>query len=120
MFYPAKNGACESFHKKLTDKGRPNDLCKRCNRPRSDHPYAVITRDTLWCTATGRILAIKDMEDSHLLNCIRCFRGKSPEGTRVTPTDPVVRMEYLNVMANEAYRRGLALDPVDEDDPIHE
>lgn len=79
-----------------------------------------ITRDSIWRTATGRRIAIKDLEDSHLLAIIRCFRGMSPEGTKVNPTYPPRRMEMVNVLANEAYSRGLKLDDVTETEPVHE
>ena len=62
---------------------------------------------------------MRDMDDRHLLNTIRVFRNKSPIGTVVT-CDAVRRREWLNVMANEAYARGLSIDPVDDKDPIHE
>ena len=50
---------------------------------------------------------MRDMDDRHLLNTIRVFRNKSPIGTVVT-CDAVRRREWLNVMANEAYARGLS------------
>jgi hypothetical protein len=59
------------------------------------------------------------MTDSHLLNTIRVLRGKSPIGTTFK-CDDVLRREWLNVMANEAYARGLKIDDVDEKDPVHE
>lgn len=79
-----------------------------------------ITRDTLWRTAGGRVLAIKDMEDGHILNIIRCLRDMSPQGTQVCAGDLARRREWLNVLANEAYARGLQLDPLIEGEPVHE
>jgi hypothetical protein len=79
-----------------------------------------LTRDTLWRTREGQILRIRDMEDSHVLNIIRCLRNMSPHGTRVNAGDPKRRREWLNFLANEAYARGLELDPLTEDEPVHE
>lgn len=36
---------------------------------------APITRDTLWKTQDGRLVAIREMTDSHLLNTLRVLRG---------------------------------------------
>lgn len=41
-FQPAKNGVCESFQRQPLDTGRQIDLCKRCDRPRSDHASEVV------------------------------------------------------------------------------
>lgn len=79
-----------------------------------------VTRESIWTTATGRRVAIKDMEDSHLLNIIRCFRDMSPHGTRVAPTDPAMRRHWVNALANEAYRRGLTLEEPAAGEPVHE
>lgn len=78
-----------------------------------------ITRDSIWRTQTGVRVRIADMADSHLLNTIRVLRGKSPRGTTFR-TDDVRRRDWINAMANEAYSRGLALDDLDDNDPIHE
>jgi hypothetical protein len=59
------------------------------------------TRESLWRTMDGRVLAVKDMEDSHILNIIRCIRGMSPEGTKVNCGGPTRRREWLNMLANE-------------------
>ena len=67
-----------------------------------------LSRESIWCCMGGRLVVIKDMSDSHLLNTIRVLDGRSPIGTTFK-CDPVRRREYLNVMANEAYRRGLEL-----------
>lgn len=80
----------------------------------------LVTRESIWVTAAGRRIPVYDLEDGHLLNIIRCFRDKSPHGTKVYPRDPVRRREWLNVLANEAYSRGLTLEEVDEKDPVHE
>lgn len=66
----------------------------------------LFTRESVWTTRDGKRIAIKDMEDSHLVNTIRVLKGESPIGTRFN-TDPVTRRQLLNVMCNEAYRRGL-------------
>lgn len=79
-----------------------------------------ITRDSIWVTAEGRRIAVKDLEDSHLLNIIRCFRDMSPHGTKVAPLDVEGRMRWVNALANEAYARGLRLDDVAEGEPVHE
>lgn len=81
---------------------------------------AIVTRDSIWVTADGRRTPVYGLEDSHLLNIIRCFRDKSPHGTKVFPVDPIRRREWLNVLANEAYARGLTIEEVDEKDPVHE
>jgi len=79
-----------------------------------------ITRESLWHTADGRVIKIKDLEDQHLLNIIRCFRNMSPEGTRVYPESPTARRNWVNALANEAYRRGLKVDDLAEGEPVHE
>lgn len=68
----------------------------------------------------GKRIPVHELEDSHLLNIIRCFRNKSPHDTQVFPRDAVQRREWLNMLANEAYSRGLNLEEVDEKDPVHE
>ena len=83
-------------------------------------PVDAITRDTLWRTMDGRIVAVRDMDDQHILNIIRCLRNMSPQGTRVNAGPPSKRREWLNVLANEAYSRGLSLDPLTENEPAHE
>jgi len=79
-----------------------------------------ITRDSIWRTAAGKRIAVKDLKDSHLLNIIRCFRNMSPHGTKVFPTDPVQRRLWVNVLSNEAYHRGLSLEELTENEPVHE
>lgn len=79
-----------------------------------------ITRESKWRTQTGEIIRICDMADSHLLNAIRCLRLISPKGTKVSMSSSQQRRRYLNAMANEAYARGLELDPLTENEPVHE
>lgn len=79
-----------------------------------------ITRESIWTTATGKRIAVKDLEDSHLLNIIRCFRAMSPHGTKVAPTNKARRRAWVNALANEAYARGLSLDELTEKEPVHE
>jgi hypothetical protein len=79
-----------------------------------------VTRESWWRTADGRRVQVKNLENAHLLNIIRCLRDMSPLGTKVAPTDPVRRREWVNVLANEAYSRGLRLDELTEGEPIHE
>lgn len=67
-----------------------------------------LSRESIWRCMDGRRVAIKDMTDSHLLNTIRVLDDRSPVGT-VYKCTPERRRQYLNVMANEAYRRGLEL-----------
>jgi len=80
----------------------------------------LLTSDLIWRTAQGKRIAVRDLENDHLLNIIKCFRNKSPHGTQVWPSDSVRRREWLNLLANEAYSRGLSLEEVDEKDPVHE
>lgn len=86
------------------------------SQPRVDD----VTRDSIWRTKDGRLVAIKDMQDSHLLNVIRCFRDMSPHGTKVVAGDAARRRQWVNALANEAYRRGLSLDELTEKEPVHE
>ncbi len=79
----------------------------------------MVTRDTLCKTRDGRYIAIKDMDDHHLLSTIRVLRRMSPIGT-VFRTTSVKRRRWINAMANEAYSRGLSLDELDPSEPIHE
>lgn len=72
-----------------------------------------ITRDTAWRTRDGRLVAIRDMTDQHLLNTIRVLRRRSPIGTAFK-TSGVRRRRWINAMANEAYERGLSLDELGE------
>lgn len=67
----------------------------------------------------GHLIAIKDMEDRHLLNAVRVLRNMSPIGTKFKTSD-VSRRAWVNAMANEAYARGLQLDPLTEGEPVHE
>ncbi len=79
-----------------------------------------VTRDSIWRTKDGQLVAVKDMKDSHLFNLIRCFRGMSPLGTRVVTKTEARRHDWLNALANEAYARGLQLDDLTETEPVHE
>ena len=79
----------------------------------------IISSESYWTTRERQRVRVYDMADSHLLNTIRVLRGKSPLKTRWSG-DPVRRREWLNVMANEAYRRGLRIEEPDEKDPLHE
>lgn len=76
-----------------------------------------LTRDSLWRCKDGRTVRVKDMLNSHLLNTINVLRGKSKRGTEFKTTDER-RSEWLNVMANEAYLRGLTLDPLSDDERL--
>jgi hypothetical protein len=80
----------------------------------------VLSRESYWTTREGIRIHIYDLEDSHLLNIIRCLRGKSPEGTTMMTWDPIRKRDWLNVLANEVYRRGLTIEELDEKDPVHE
>lgn len=82
--------------------------------------HGEVTRESIWRTMDGQRIAVKDLADSHLLNIIRCFRNLSPHGTRVMPNAPTRRRQWLNMLANEAYARGLKLDDLTEDEPAHE
>jgi hypothetical protein len=79
----------------------------------------MIDRESLWCTRDGRPIPIKDMADSHLLNTIRVLRKMSPLGTTFKTTEER-RRKWVNAMANEAYARELELDPLTENEPVHE
>ena len=79
----------------------------------------LIDQQPEWRTMDKRFVRICDMADSHLLNTIRVLRGLSPVGTRHS-LRPARRMMWLNAMANEAYDRGLTLDPIREGEPVHE
>jgi hypothetical protein len=74
---------------------------------------------SFWRTKDGQRVRVADMADSHVLNTIRVLRGFSPHGTTVK-LDDVERRRWLNVMANEVYRRGLTIDGIREKDPVHE
>lgn len=78
-----------------------------------------ITPDSLWRTQDGKLVAVRKMGDRHLLNTIRVLRDMSPIGTQVKLTAER-RRRWLNVMANEAYERELEIDPLTEDEPVHE
>lgn len=82
-------------------------------------PPKPITRNSIWRTQAGKLVTVKDMDDQHVLNLIRCFRNMSPVGTRILGP-PAKRREWVNVLANEAYARGLQLDPLAEGEPVHE
>lgn len=79
----------------------------------------LIDRESLWKTKDERRVAIKDMDDHHLLATIRVLRNMSPVKTRVK-MDAVRRMQWSNAMANEAYARGLRIDETTDKEPRHE
>lgn len=72
-----------------------------------------ITRDSIWVTRDKKRVAIKDMDDHHLLSAIRVLRGISPIGTTFSTTDER-RRRWINAMANEAYLRKLEIDPLSD------
>jgi hypothetical protein len=75
--------------------------------------------EPVWVTREKRRIPVREMGDNHLLHTITMLRGKSPIGTRFICED-VVRRRWLNILANEAYDRGLAIDALDGKDPVHE
>lgn len=75
------------------------------------------TRDSQWRTKEGRFVRIRNMTDQHLLNTIRVLRDMSPIKTKFKTT-PERRRRWLNVMANEAYERGLQIDPLTEEEML--
>ena len=79
----------------------------------------VALRDPIWVTRDGLRVPVSQMDDRHLLNTIRVLRGHSPIGTTFR-CDDVTRRDWINVMANEAYKRGLLLEGPREGDPVHE
>lgn len=99
----------------MADYYRDLDLWRELEGEGSD----PISRTSYWVTKEHKRIRVYEMEDSHLLNSIRVLRGKSPIGT-IWSGDNVRRREWLNVMANEAYARGLSLEEIDDKDPIHE
>lgn len=78
-----------------------------------------LSRESIWTTKDKQRIPVYQMKDSHLLNTIRVLQGKSPLGTTWSG-DAICRREWLNVMANEAYARGLTIEEVDKKDPVHE
>lgn len=80
---------------------------------------AELTPDRIWTTREGKKIPVSQMSDSHLLNTIRMLRGMSPIGT-VFRTTPERRRDWINCLANEAYARGLELDPLKEGELVHE
>jgi len=78
-----------------------------------------VTRESKWREMGGRLIRICDMDDHHLLCAIRVLRNMSPIGTKWHGI-PSRRRMWLNAMANEAYARGLELDPLTETEPVHE
>jgi hypothetical protein len=90
-------------------------LCEAAGKPADDLP----TRHSKWLTMDKKKIAVKDMTDSHLLNTIRVLRGHSLKHTLwCGPVE--MRRHWLNVMANEAYRRKLEIDPLTEQEFEHE
>lgn len=79
----------------------------------------LITRDSIWRTQDHHRVAIKDMDDKHLLNTIRVLRDMSPLKTKFR-TSAVRRRNWINAMANEAYSRGLILDELQPTELVHE
>lgn len=86
----------------LTDYFREQELIAEISSS------GLITRESLWKTREGVIVAIKDMADTHLLNLIRVLQNRSPHGTIIV-YNQISRRRLLNTVANEAYRRGLEL-----------
>ena len=76
-----------------------------------------LTRDSIWRCKDGRTVRVKDMLNGHLLNTINVLRGKSKLGTEFKTSDER-RSEWLNVMANEAYLRGLTLEPLSDEERL--
>lgn len=89
--------------------GLIEELHAEQERIAAESSTGAITRETIWVTKDRQRIPIKDMADSHLLNCLRVLVGKSPHGTTFK-CDPVMRRELLNVMCNEAYRRKLNVE----------
>lgn len=83
-------------------------------RLKADLPDLTV-QDPIWRTKDGVDVAVSEMDDSHLLNTVRVLRGISPHGTTFSTT-LARRRRWVDVMANEAYRRGLKLDPPTEEE----
>lgn len=78
-------------------------------------PDDSLNSDSIWTCKDGRRIPIGQMGNDHLLRTIRVLRGKSPIGTKFK-TSPERRRKWLNAMANEAYERGLQIDPLTEEE----
>lgn len=68
--------------------------------------YEPFTRDSRWTTKDKRQVPVREMDNKHLINTIRMLCGASPHGTVWTGERSG---EWLAVMAEEAFRRGLVV-----------
>lgn len=66
--------------------------------------------NTEWTTATGKVIAIKDMDTTHIKNSIN----------KIKKSGGVWRGEYLEVLENELKRRNLSITESNESDLIAE
>ncbi len=66
---------------------------------------------TVWVTQERERVPVVEMTDKHLLCTIRMLRGRSPHGT-TWHARPATKQKWLDVLTEEAYRRGLFPTPV--------
>lgn len=85
-----------------------NDRCSQCNREiepyKSD--FTPTVRTLAWAAANGDLIAVNEMEDQHLVNCINLLRRKIAAAKLMFGKTPLslLTLQYLEA---EATDRGL-------------
>lgn len=85
-----------------------NDRCSQCNREIEPYQsdFTPSDRTLAWATKEGELVAVNEMEDQHLVNCINLLRRKIAGAKLVfgKTSLSLLTLQYLEAEANE---RGL-------------
>lgn len=82
--------------------------CPQCDREIEPYPSKVTPSDrTLaWATTKGELIAVNEMEDQHLINCINLLRRKIA-GAKLVFGKTSLSLLTLQYLEAEADERGL-------------
>lgn len=85
-----------------------NDRCSQCNREIEPYQsdFTPSDRTLAWTTKEGELIAVNEMEDQHLINCINLLRRKIA-GVKLVLGKTSLSLLTLQYLEAEANERGL-------------